>query len=151
MLFRSLVVDHPGVADFLGRLAESHSNLAGIVWNGNKLVEADGEYRQALAIYQRLVDDHPAVTEYRKRLADCRDALGSMLRGTGTTAEADVEMREALRIRKEPGRRLPRSYRVSQQPGGQPPRPSRPDDNLANASGRRGRVSPGSGALPEAG
>jgi serine/threonine-protein kinase len=67
---QKLVDDNPGVADFRSRLAESHYNLAGMVWQMNKLLEAVAEYRQALALYQKLADDHPAVTQFRKSLAD---------------------------------------------------------------------------------
>ena len=73
---RKLVDENPGVADFLGRLADSHYNLAGMAWQLNKLLEAEAEYRQAMALYRKLADEHPTVTEYSKRLADCHNQLG---------------------------------------------------------------------------
>ena len=72
-----------------------------MAWQLNKLLEAEAEYRQAMALYQKLADDHPTVTDFRKRLADCHNQLGVLLMGTGTKADADVELREAQRIRRK--------------------------------------------------
>jgi tetratricopeptide (TPR) repeat protein len=97
---QKLVDEHPGAAEFLGRLAQCHLNLAAMVWRQDRLLEADSEYRRALTVYRKLAHDHPAVTDYRKRLADSQHLLGSLLKGTGKMSEADAELRAAQTIRR---------------------------------------------------
>ena len=150
---RKLVDDNPGVADFLGRLADSHYNLAGMAWRLNKLLEAEAEYRRAMALYRKLADDHPAVTEYRKRLADCHNSAsaGADFMGTGTEADSDVELREAQRIRRKLADDYPGVTGVPQTPGGQPHRPRLPDDHSARPAEAEAEYRQAVALYPEAG
>ena len=63
-----------------------------------KPAEAEAEFRQALAIYQKLADDNPAVTGFRGSLGDNHYNLGVLLSITGRAAEAEAEHRKALAI-----------------------------------------------------
>jgi tetratricopeptide (TPR) repeat protein len=64
-------------------------------------VEAESEYRKALALWQKLADDNPAVTEFRSSLAHSQFYLGILLSGTGKPAEAETEFRKALAIKQK--------------------------------------------------
>jgi serine/threonine protein kinase/tetratricopeptide (TPR) repeat protein len=95
---QKLVDDHPDVADYLRRLAESHYNLAttsNLVQNKG---EAEAEYRAAMALYGKLAHDHPALPNFRMKLADCKSGLGWRLLARGSAAEAEAELREGVKI-----------------------------------------------------
>jgi tetratricopeptide (TPR) repeat protein len=62
---------------------------------------AEAEFRDALAIYQKLADDIPAVTEFRSRLADSHHGLGWSMSEVGKPVEAEAEYRKALAIQQK--------------------------------------------------
>jgi tetratricopeptide (TPR) repeat protein len=95
---QKLVDDNPGVADYLGRLAECHYNLALTAVRVQKRLEAVAEHRQAMALYQKLADDHPAVIDFRMKLADCHSGLAWALGSNSTAVATEAELREELRI-----------------------------------------------------
>ena len=113
--------------------------------------EAEAEYRQALAIYQKLADDNPAVSEFRSGLADSHINLGILLSETGKPTEAEAEYRTGAGDPAEAGRRQPRRHRFPQQPGGQPQQPRLSAVADGQAGGGGGRVPHGAGDPAEAG
>jgi serine/threonine protein kinase/Flp pilus assembly protein TadD len=79
-------------------LAGSHHNLGLLLAGLGKRAEAEKEYRQALALYEKLAADFPAVPEYRHDLASSHNNLGALLAGLGKRAEAEKEYRQALAL-----------------------------------------------------
>ena len=63
--------------------------------------EAEGQYREALAIREKLAADFPAVTDYRKDLAGSHHNLGLLLAGLGKGPEAEQQYRKALAIKEK--------------------------------------------------
>jgi hypothetical protein len=51
-------------------------------------LEAEAEFREALAIWQKMADDHPKSPEYRANMASGLSGLSDLLRRLGRTAEA---------------------------------------------------------------
>ena len=64
-------------------------------------MDAEAEYRKALAIRQKLADDNPAITELHTQLARNHNGLGWLLGNTGKTSEAVTEHRKALAIQQK--------------------------------------------------
>src|SRR5262249_47643311 len=66
-----------------------------------KRVEAEGQFRKAIAILEKLASDFPAVPVYHQELADNHNTLGNLLSIMGQWAEAEHQLRLALAIREK--------------------------------------------------
>ena len=64
-------------------------------------MNAEAEFREALALYQKLADDIPAVTDFRSRLADSHHGLGWSMADANKPVEAEAEYRKALAIQQK--------------------------------------------------
>ena len=62
---------------------------------------AEAEFRDALALYQKLADDIPAVTDFRSRLADSHHGIGWSMADADKPVEAEAEYRKALAIQQK--------------------------------------------------
>ena len=80
------------------QLGGHQRNLATVLSATGKVSEAEGEYRQAIAISRKLTADNPAVTLFRDYLAIHHHHLAILLWQTGKPTEAEAEYRRALEI-----------------------------------------------------
>ena len=99
-----------GHDDARRNLAVTLNRIGVVLVEMGKPLEAEAEYRRALAIRRKLADDNPDVAEFRSGLAVTHDNLG-YLSETGRPAEAEAEYRKALAI-EQAGRQLPRRHRL---------------------------------------
>ncbi len=104
-LYHLARVDQEAVAAAAaGSTTESRRELAStaygiaelLAWMG-KPVEAEAEYRNMLALYQKLADENPSLSDSRQMGLGHYD-IGNMLRARGKSREAEVELRKAIEI-----------------------------------------------------
>ena len=79
-------------------MAGSHSNLGVLLLDTGRPMEAETEYRRALALRERTAQAYPAAPELRGDVAASHNKLGSLLLRTGRLAEAEAEHRTALAL-----------------------------------------------------
>src|SRR5207237_1417760 len=82
--------ENPADPEFRKQLAQIHNGLGLLLWEVGGAAEAEAEYRQALALFQRLADDHPEVPEYRAGLAFALTNLGDVPRWLGRGGRAGL-------------------------------------------------------------
>jgi tetratricopeptide (TPR) repeat protein len=97
---KQLVKEFPKVPGYRNDLGASHSNLAGLLRNTDRLQEAEAEYGVTLHLQKQLVKEFPNVPVYRQELAAAHHNLGALLQATRRPREAETEFRAALAIRK---------------------------------------------------
>ena len=96
--YRSAEAILRGLDDALSRsyLAATYNNLGNRLRATGRALEAEAEYRKALALKQRLVDDNPAHVDTRRRLGSGHQNLAGWLSDVGKPSEAEAEYRAAL-------------------------------------------------------
>jgi serine/threonine protein kinase/tetratricopeptide (TPR) repeat protein len=82
-------------------LALSHNNIAQLLWESGKPVEALASDEKALAIQQKLAGANPSVTDFQRELASSHQNIGAELSATGKPAEALASYEKALAIRQK--------------------------------------------------
>ena len=103
-----MIDDNPGATELRSQSAFGHLGLGLALSHARRLTEAEAEYRNALAIYQKLAGDDPTMPRHRDGVADTANNLAVALRRVGRAAETRdlcdraVALREAL-IREDPG------------------------------------------------
>jgi tetratricopeptide (TPR) repeat protein len=98
---KKLAANFTAVPQYRQNLALSHHNLGHLLADLGKRPEAEEQYRQALAHYERLAADFPTMPEYRQELASSHYGLGNLLAGLGKRPEAEEQYRRALALRKK--------------------------------------------------
>jgi tetratricopeptide (TPR) repeat protein len=78
-------------------LAATAYGIACLLASMDKLAEAEAEYRNMLALYQKLADENPGPANYRQ-VGLGHYSIGNMLRERGKSLEAEVELRKAIEI-----------------------------------------------------
>jgi tetratricopeptide (TPR) repeat protein len=78
--------------------ALSHHNLGNLLANTGRPSDAQAEYRQTLALFQKLADDNPAVPEYGNAVALCHGSVSDLLLRLGRPAEAQDGYERAVAI-----------------------------------------------------
>jgi tetratricopeptide (TPR) repeat protein len=96
--YQGLAADFPAVPSYRMELAKNHTSLGHALEVVGNTVEAQEQYRSALAIQERLTADLPAAPEYRQDLVITHNNLGGLLSSTGKTAEAEEKFRAGLTI-----------------------------------------------------
>src|SRR5262249_30202269 len=88
--------DDPGTRLGVARAARMAGDLQGQL---NRLAEAEGSCRQALAIVDDLVDRYPHELRYRRERAAALDAPGLVLDTLGRSGEAEAAYRASIDLR----------------------------------------------------
>jgi tetratricopeptide (TPR) repeat protein len=91
---RKLVTESPGVPAWEDLLTDAIDDRLGhILEDAGRLSEAEGCYREMLAVQERLLAGHPTVARYRYGVLCARTQLGELLWGSGRRAEAEDQYR----------------------------------------------------------
>jgi serine/threonine protein kinase len=78
--------------------AEGHFRVA-LLWHKlGRRDEAQPEYEQTVARFEKLVTDFPAAPEYRSDLANCHNNMGTLMKDLGKRVEAEAQYRKGLAI-----------------------------------------------------
>jgi tetratricopeptide (TPR) repeat protein len=97
VVFEKSAVDFPGNPFHRFEQGFTYWLLGGRLMNGlNRLAEAEGAFRQALAVYRRLAEEDPNNLEYHIRVGRSYNELALVLARQGQHADADVERDNAL-------------------------------------------------------
>jgi tetratricopeptide (TPR) repeat protein len=98
-LRKQLVDDFPGNLEYRTELADVHNALGGLFQVG-RAEEAEKEFRDSLAVWEKLGAGFPSVPEYRERelaqLVWAHQGLAGVLKERGQLDEAEKEYRQAL-------------------------------------------------------
>src|SRR5262249_18590476 len=82
-----------------GSVASSHLSLGDLLMRTGKPLEAEAEFRKALAIWEKLAQDHPPFPDFRNRQAESHNDLPDVLRRLGRPAESRAASGPAIPIR----------------------------------------------------
>ncbi|MFO0957036.1 MAG: serine/threonine-protein kinase [Isosphaeraceae bacterium] len=80
--------DHPGVALYRSRLADSHHNLGLLLRDTGRTDGALMAFEKGREIRQRLVEENPGAADYQADLSDSNNDLGNLLSLRGRNDEA---------------------------------------------------------------
>jgi tetratricopeptide (TPR) repeat protein len=97
-LQEKLVTEFPSRPDFRHDLAQTHHNLASLLWKTRQPAPAADGYRRAIQIRQSLVDEFPYRTDYQRRLPESYSSLGLLRTAPAGLAEARNAHCPALNI-----------------------------------------------------
>jgi serine/threonine protein kinase/tetratricopeptide (TPR) repeat protein len=81
--------------------AWSYHNLADVLRNAGRIMEAEQPLRKAVELFEKLVVDNPDRVDFKKEYADMLDNLGNLLRDTGRSEESRSVYEKAKEIREE--------------------------------------------------
>jgi serine/threonine protein kinase/tetratricopeptide (TPR) repeat protein len=89
----------PGASlDVRRNLAETVNQIGFLYWNMGKPVQAETEFRTALALYLKLAEENKAEPEFRRGQGSCHFYIGGALWNQGKPSEAQAEFRLSIAL-----------------------------------------------------
>jgi tetratricopeptide (TPR) repeat protein len=97
--FQELARDGSEGPDDRSQVAWMLVDLGPVLYQAGRPLEAEAEFREALATWQKMADDHPNYSECRDGMASGQSGLSDLLRRLGRTAEARDAAQRAVALR----------------------------------------------------
>ena len=100
VLYQELCRDHPAVADYPFKLADSYNALGNLFHRMHRLPEAQEALETGIGLLERQAENAPGLPD-PSRLARSQAILGAVLRDAGRPGDGEAALRQALGIQKQ--------------------------------------------------
>jgi tetratricopeptide (TPR) repeat protein len=99
------------MSDYQSNLAATYDNLGELYRVSGRFNDAEGAYKEAIALWKTMAEKHPEAADYQRNLANSHNNLGDVYKASGRAKEAEAAYKEAAAVRKKLAKEHPEALK----------------------------------------